>query len=136
MVGGSDEPVEAVTNGYELAIPADEGSGSKGKVLGSREFARFYRQRPRLDDTRHSVAVNKVLARYVLHHIMTSGRVMHTSLCVRSKGGKCRSECLDQMQVQCGRLVMGLLLSVGNNVCDGRTGPSMIAREPEQHLRI
>ncbi|KAK9821205.1 hypothetical protein WJX74_010152 [Apatococcus lobatus] len=62
MVGGSNEPVEAVTNGYELAIPADE--GTKGKVLGSREFARFYRQRPRLDDTRHSVAVNKVLARY------------------------------------------------------------------------
>lgn len=84
MVGGSDEPVEAVTNGYELAIPAAEGSGSKGKVLGSREFARFYRQRPRLDDTRQSVAVNKVLARYVLHPIMTSGRVMQPSFCVRS----------------------------------------------------
>ena len=64
MVGGSDEPVEAVTNGYELAIPADDGSGGKGKVLGSREFARFYKQRPRLDDTRPGVAANKVLARY------------------------------------------------------------------------
>lgn len=63
-VGGTDEPVEAVTNGYELAIPADEAGGTKGKVLGSREFARFYKQRPRLDDTRHSFAVNQVLARY------------------------------------------------------------------------
>ncbi|KAK9867870.1 hypothetical protein WJX84_004997 [Apatococcus fuscideae] len=64
MLGGADEPAEAVNYGYELSIPADETSGAKGKVLGSREFARFYKQRPRLDDTRHSVAVNKVLARY------------------------------------------------------------------------
>ncbi len=67
--GGADEPAEAVNNGFELSIPADANSGTKGKVLGSREFARFYKQRPRLDDTRQSVAVNKVLARYQLLYL-------------------------------------------------------------------
>ena len=112
MVGGSDEPVEAVTNGYELAIPADEGSGAKGKVLGSREFARFYRQRPRLDDTRQSVAVNKVLARCVLYHLMTSGMSMQPSLCARSH--RCT---LAQMQILTWRqLFAGLLPSVSNRL--------------------
>ena len=40
---------------YQQMRPA----AAKGKVLGSREFARFYKQRPRLDDTRHSVAVEQ-----------------------------------------------------------------------------
>lgn len=48
--------------GYELALPAS--SNSAGKVLGSRDFIRFYKQRHRPNDTRESVQANAVVARY------------------------------------------------------------------------
>jgi len=35
------------------------------RVLGSREFALFYRQQHRAADPRRSVAINTVLAKYV-----------------------------------------------------------------------
>jgi hypothetical protein len=38
-------------------------SGSGGKILGTREFARYYRQRHRLPDERQIVVVNTMLAR-------------------------------------------------------------------------
>lgn len=33
-------------------------------MLGNREFARYYRQRPRLEDTRQSVVIGAIIARY------------------------------------------------------------------------
>ena len=58
----SDGPALAmVLGGYELMLPGAEGQPSK--ILGTREFARYYRQRPRPADERQSVAVNTVLAR-------------------------------------------------------------------------
>lgn len=136
MVGGSDEPVEAVTNGYELAIPADESSGSKGKVLGSREFARFYRQRPRLDDTRQSVAVNKVLARYDLHHIMTAGGVEHFSFCAKSQWCQPQQRALASDVIRIWRQFFAdLLLSVSNVCsCAGQTNVCMFAQEQHDSL--
>lgn len=50
--------------GYELALPAS--SNSAGKVLGSRDFIRFYKQRHRPNDTRESVQANAVVARYAV----------------------------------------------------------------------
>ena len=50
--------------GYELALPAS--SNSAGKVLGSRDFVRFYKQRHRPNDTRESVQANAVVARYAV----------------------------------------------------------------------
>lgn len=52
--------------GWELAIPAQSsGSGGGGtKILGSRELARYYKQRPKPLDTRKSVIVNTIIAQY------------------------------------------------------------------------
>jgi pre-60S factor REI1 len=48
--------------GWELALPSQGSSGRK--VLGSREFARYYRQRPKPQDNRRSVVVNTIIAQY------------------------------------------------------------------------
>ena len=55
---------------YELVLAGD-GSGRSGggggggaRILGSREFARYYRQRPRLTDGRASVQAAQVQAQY------------------------------------------------------------------------
>ncbi|KAI3426265.1 hypothetical protein D9Q98_008640 [Chlorella vulgaris] len=48
---------------YELVL-ANGGGGGGGKIIGSREFARYYRQRPRLGDGRASVQAATVLAQY------------------------------------------------------------------------
>lgn len=60
--------VAGASASYELVLagpggPAG-GSGSGGRILGSREFARYYRQRPRLGDARESVQRASVLAQY------------------------------------------------------------------------
>ncbi|PRW45252.1 zinc finger protein [Chlorella sorokiniana] len=51
---------------YELVLAG--GSGGHGgvgtKIIGSREFARYYRQRPRLEDNRASVQAAMVQAQY------------------------------------------------------------------------
>ncbi|KAL4857721.1 Cytoplasmic 60S subunit biogenesis factor REI1 1 [Chlorella vulgaris] len=47
---------------YELVLA--NGGGGGGKIIGSREFARYYRQRPRLGDGRASVQAATVLAQY------------------------------------------------------------------------
>jgi pre-60S factor REI1 len=53
---------------YELVLAGDGSgggsSGGGGKILGSREFARYYRQRPRLGDGRESVQAAMVQAQY------------------------------------------------------------------------
>jgi pre-60S factor REI1 len=54
--------VDDVGNGFELAVGGTE--GRPVKFLGSREFARYYRQRPRLDDGRDSVSANRILSKY------------------------------------------------------------------------
>ncbi|KAG2424307.1 hypothetical protein HYH02_015197 [Chlamydomonas schloesseri] len=62
--GGGGGGVTAVA-GYELVVGGGGEDGmSGGKVLGHREFARLYRQRPRPEDDRRSVVVNTMLARY------------------------------------------------------------------------
>eukprot|EP00197_Chlamydomonas_leiostraca_P015281 CAMPEP_0202858630 /NCGR_PEP_ID=MMETSP1391-20130828/1075_1 /ASSEMBLY_ACC=CAM_ASM_000867 /TAXON_ID=1034604 /ORGANISM="Chlamydomonas leiostraca, Strain SAG 11-49" /LENGTH=497 /DNA_ID=CAMNT_0049537563 /DNA_START=94 /DNA_END=1587 /DNA_ORIENTATION=+ len=61
--GGRAEPAAAlVTAASELMIPG--GSGQGAKVLGSRAFARYYRQRHRPVDERQIVVVNTLHARY------------------------------------------------------------------------
>ena len=49
--------------GYELEVAGDAATGTSGKVLGSREFARYYKQRHRPTDTRTSVVINTVIAK-------------------------------------------------------------------------
>ena len=48
--------------GYELEVLGDSETGSSGKILGSREFARYYKQHHKPADSRKSVLVNKVVA--------------------------------------------------------------------------
>ena len=45
-------------------LPGGDGQGAK--ILGTREFARYYRQKQRPVDARQSVTVNTVLAKWVL----------------------------------------------------------------------
>jgi pre-60S factor REI1 len=53
------------------------GGGGGGKILGSREFARYYRQRPRLGDARASVQAATVQAQYrrLAVPLLVGGRV-------------------------------------------------------------
>ena len=39
---------------------------SNGKVIGSRKMARYYKQRPRLEDSRDAVVINQMVQRYRL----------------------------------------------------------------------
>lgn len=60
VVGG---PTGGVA-GYELVVGGDGSVGGSGKIIGTRELARYYKQRPRPMDERQSVVVNTMLARY------------------------------------------------------------------------
>lgn len=54
----------ASSSGWELTV-ANGGPGTTGaKALGSRELAKYYRQRPKPADDRQSVAVNSIVAQY------------------------------------------------------------------------
>ena len=64
-MGDGDSEAGALTLGtgnYEMTV----GSAGGRKVLGSREFALYYKQRHRAVDTRQSVTVNTMLARCAL----------------------------------------------------------------------
>lgn len=54
-------PYAPAVGGYELALATDRGGI---KMLGSREFARYYRQRHRAGDLRESTAAARVVANY------------------------------------------------------------------------
>jgi len=64
--GNKDVPAaELVSGGYELYLPSSSGQGhGGGKIIGSRDLARYYRQNPRPVDERRSVQVNTMLAKY------------------------------------------------------------------------
>ena len=49
--------------GYELEVIGDAEAGTNGKVLGSREFVRYYKQHHKPADMRTSVQVNTVIAK-------------------------------------------------------------------------
>ncbi|KAF6261751.1 hypothetical protein COO60DRAFT_735122 [Scenedesmus sp. NREL 46B-D3] len=60
--------------GWELAVPAGQGgAAAAGKMLGSREMAKYYRQKPRPLDARRSVAANLVVAQYRALGVETLG---------------------------------------------------------------
>ncbi len=59
MADGEDADTQLRTGGFELAVG---GGGGSGRVLGSRQLARYYRQSYRPSDPRRSVAVASVLA--------------------------------------------------------------------------
>lgn len=53
--------------GFELTVQGGGNGSSSGggsKALGSRELARYYRQRPKPAETRQSVVVNTIIAQY------------------------------------------------------------------------
>ncbi|CAK9210466.1 unnamed protein product [Sphagnum troendelagicum] len=57
---GMESHVSLTPGGSELIVKGDGGS----KTIGSREFARYYRQRPRPSESRDGVLVNALVARY------------------------------------------------------------------------
>ncbi len=64
------EDAAAAGGGYELALPQSSGGV---KVLGSREFARYYKQRHKAGDSRESTAAARVLAQYRKLHVPLLG---------------------------------------------------------------
>lgn len=70
LVNGSDMS-SSNSRGFELVLGGEQGAAQK--VLGSREFSRYYRQHHRPQDTRQSVLVNTVLAKYRSMGIETRG---------------------------------------------------------------
>lgn len=64
LAGSSGAELPTAVGGYELVVGGD-GDGGGGKILGHRQFARYYRQKYRANDPRHSVAINRVLAQCV-----------------------------------------------------------------------
>lgn len=65
MASSSDAEQPTAVGGYELVVGGDV-DGTGGKVLGHRQFARYYRQKYRAGDPRHSIAINRVLAQCAL----------------------------------------------------------------------
>jgi pre-60S factor REI1 len=61
LVSIDAEDAVAAGGGYELALPQSKGGV---RVLGSREFARYYKQRHKAGDSRESTAAARVLAQY------------------------------------------------------------------------
>ncbi|KAH6559635.1 hypothetical protein KP509_1Z001300 [Ceratopteris richardii] len=57
-------PIELSTVGSELIIRQEAPEKHSVKIIGSREFARYYKQRPRPSDSRDAVLVNSIVARY------------------------------------------------------------------------
>jgi len=58
MAGSGEEATAGATGGYELAV-GDAG----GKILGSRDFARYYRQNHKPIDSRRSTHLATVQQR-------------------------------------------------------------------------
>lgn len=52
------------SQGMELSLPSSNGGSGPRRLLGNRSFAVYYRQRHPVAETRQSIAVNAVLARY------------------------------------------------------------------------
>lgn len=61
LASSLDTEQPTAVGGYELVVGGDV-DGAGGKVLGHRQFARYYRQKYRAGDARHSIAINRVLA--------------------------------------------------------------------------
>lgn len=55
----------STAQGYELVLK-DHESGRE-KVLGTREFSRYYKQRYKPQESRNSVLAGQVVARYVIY---------------------------------------------------------------------
>ncbi|CAL8468832.1 g8373 [Coccomyxa elongata] len=70
LAGSLDAEQPTAVGGYELVVGGDV-DGAGGQVLGHRQFARYYRQKYRAGDPRHSIAINRVLAQYRLLGIGT-----------------------------------------------------------------
>ena len=56
MVSADAEPTDLGSSGYEIAVPGD--TDGSVKLLGSRQFARYYRQKHRPADGRPGVLAN------------------------------------------------------------------------------
>jgi pre-60S factor REI1 len=93
--------------GYELLL--DGGNGG-GKVLGSREFSKYYKQRPRPLETRESVMVNTVLAKYRALGIETRGAG------VGVEQGLKRAQQKEQQRDGRGRLNLAMRTNINRNL--------------------
>jgi pre-60S factor REI1 len=61
--GGAEPGIALSETGTELIITGASGEPGSSKVIGSREFARYYKQRHRPNENREVVLVNQVIGR-------------------------------------------------------------------------
>eukprot|EP00897_Mesotaenium_endlicherianum_P003897 jgi/Mesen1/3535/ME000198S02737 len=66
VAGHAEPPVMLLRGGLELVIKGGGASGGTqgGKILGARELARYYKQKPRPSEDRSGVMKNAIIARY------------------------------------------------------------------------
>lgn len=64
VAGGSEDPGTSGAVAGELVLPAPADGARGARILGSRDLARYYKQRHRPEDERRIVLVNTMLARY------------------------------------------------------------------------
>jgi pre-60S factor REI1 len=96
--------------GYELAIPSKDGPGVK--ILGSREFARYYKQRHKPADNRASTAAALVVNKYnqLTVPIFGDGTVEGMRLAEQKRVLKCKQ------RVERVRLMASLRRNVNDNL--------------------
>lgn len=84
----------------------DEKTG-KQKIIGTREYARYYRQKHQKPETRQSVLVNQMVAKY-----RTMGITTNNKLSAEEK----RARKQEKMQLDKIRLKTALRANVNNNL--------------------
>ncbi|GAB4817284.1 hypothetical protein N2152v2_004330 [Parachlorella kessleri] len=132
----SPEDAGGASATYELVL-AGPGAGADGpgggtRILGSREFARYYRQRPRLSDGRQSVQRATVLAEYRRLAIPLLADTSNELAAKKQNERRAR-----RMERQ--RLAMGMRRNINDNLPKNGHGqqPSRVALLTDsQHLSI
>lgn len=117
-----------VTYAHELMVPGKDGAGSK--VLGSREFARYYRQRHRPVDERQIVVVNQMHAKWVTRRLsvcwmLTLLWLPFSWMCgwvvCRNLGGTAEAVCLSAQQVRASCLLPPLEALSIRLICEAKS---------------
>ena len=67
LADGTEASTSAAAGGYELALADSEGGGGGGKILGSRDFARYYRQNHKPQSRNKQTHLAALQQRQVLH---------------------------------------------------------------------
>ena len=110
LILSTDDLGNAMEIGFELTIPGKEPGHIK--ILGSREFARYYRQRHRVGDTRASAVVSRIVSKYQLLTVplLGDGTIEGERRAQKKREEKCRQK------VERVRLAASLRRNINDNL--------------------